>query len=381
MKITIIGPAYPYRGGIAAYNERLASQFQKEGHEVSIVTFKRQYPELLFPGKTQYVSEDTSAPSDLKITRSIDSVNPLNWVKVGNQIAAEKPDLVIARYWLPLMGPALGTILRRIRKRCDAKIIALVDNMIPHETRPGDRAFTKYFIGPVDAYLAMTESVKRDIQSFDDSKPVIVSPHPIYDSYGEKIEREEALNRLGLSTDFKYLLFFGFVRKYKGLDLLIEAFGDPRFRERNIRLIVAGEYYTDKQYYMDLIQSLDLSDRVTVIDDYIPDHEVSLYFSAADLVVQPYRSATQSGVTQIAYHFEVPMVVTDVGGLAEMCPDGIVGYVTDTNPSSIADAILKYFDNNDQPQMQRNIAVEKSKYSWDVLSQNILNLYYQLTQS
>lgn len=379
MKIAIIGTSYPYRGGLAAYNERLAKELQNEGHDVTIYTFTLQYPRFLFPGESQY-SEEPGDP-DLKIVRCVNSVNPFNWISVGNRIKKEKPDLVIIKFWLPFMGPSFGTLLRRIKSNKHTKIITIVDNMIPHESRIGDKAFTKYFIKPVDGFVAMSEKVLEEIKLFDSVKPKTLSPHPLFDNFGEILSREDALNQLKIDPENKYVLFFGLIRKYKGLDLLIEAFSDDRLRNSNIKLIIAGEYYSDKETYLQLIQQHKLENKIIQVDRFIQDSEVKLYFSAADLVVQPYKSATQSGVSQIAYHFNKPMVVTNVGGLSELCPNEKVGYVTSTEPKDISEAILRFFNDTDQQQMIQNILEEKKKYSWNILVKNIFELLNKVTET
>lgn len=375
MKIAIIGSAYPYRGGIAAYSERLAKEFQDQGHDVTIYTFTLQYPSFLFPGKSQY-SED-KAPEGLNIIRCINSVNPFNWLRVGRRIRKDNPELVIVRFWLPFMGPSFGTILRRLNKK-QSKRIAIVDNIIPHESRPGDKPFTSYFVKSVDGFLAMSESVIKDITQFNDTKPRALSPHPLYDNFGHDLPKNEARALLGLKQDQKVLLFFGLIRNYKGLDLLIRAFADSRFRDSNYKLLIAGEFYADKATYLDLIKSYQIEDDILLVDEFIPDSEVNQYFSAADLVVQPYKSATQSGITQIAYHFNKPMVVTNVGGLPEMCPNGKVGYVVEPNGPAIAEAIIKFFNDTDQEEMHKNVQLEKKKYSWDIMVKSLLALKDQV---
>lgn len=376
MRIAIIGTAYPFRGGLASYNERLAKEFLKEGHDVTIYTFTVQYPSFLFPGETQYSEENP--PENLNIIRCINSVNPFNWISMGRQIKNATPDLVIIKFWLPFMGACFGSILRQIKKNKKTKVISIIDNMIPHESRIGDKSLTQYFIKPVDAFVAMSESVLRDIQSFDSIKPKILSPHPLFDNFGTKISREESLQKLGLSTEYRYILFFGLIRKYKGLDLLIEAFADKQFRGKKIKLIVAGEYYGDKKIYTELIERFSLENEIIQTDGFIPDSEVKFYFNAVDIVVQPYKSATQSGVTQIAYHFNKPMIVTDVGGLAELCPHEKVGYVVPTNANNIATAILKFFQEEKSKEFTENILEEKKKYSWGILVDRILDLYKKL---
>lgn len=372
MKIAIVGPAHPYRGGIATYNERLAQEFQTEGHEVNIITFTLQYPSFLFPGETQYTN--SPEPKGLKIERRINSINPFNWISVGRKIKQEKYDVIIVRYWLPLMAPAFGSILRLVKRNKHTRIVALVDNMIPHEQRFGDRLLSKYFVGAVDAFMAMSQSVADDIASFNDKKPRDVSPHPLFDNYGEMVSREEALNRLKLDPNYSYILSFGLIRDYKGLDLLYQALSDARFTRRNIKLIVAGEYYANPEKYQRLVEKLDIGDRVLQHTFFIADDMVKYYFCASDLIVQPYKSATQSGVTQVAYHFNKPMVVTDVGGLKELCPDGKVGYVCAVDASSIADSILHFFDEQKQEEFTANVKEEKKKFAWSIMTKRLLAL-------
>lgn len=375
MKITIIGSAWPLRGGLAAYNERLATEFRNSGHEVSIETFSLQYPGFLFPGKTQYA--DWPAPAGLKIRASVNSVNPFNWLRTGLRLRREKPDLVVIKYWLPFMGPSLGTLARLVRSNRHTKVVTIFDNVIPHEKRPGDRLFTRYYIKASDAFVAMSDSVLEDTYQFDRRKPRALCPHPIFDNFGPALPRKEAKELLGLDTGMRYILFFGFIRDYKGLDLLIKAFADPRFRGRDLRLLVAGEFYSDPAPYMEMIREHHLEDEIVIRSDFIPDEEVKKYFSAADVVVQPYKTATQSGISQIAYHFEKPMIVTRVGGLPEIVPDGRVGFVTDTEPGSIAAAILRYFDEGLEQQFAANAALEKEKYSWKRMAETITGLLQQ----
>ncbi len=362
MKIAYIGAAHPLRGGLATFNERLASVLNAQGHEVTIYSFSLQYPSFLFPGKTQYTTEP--APPGLKIRSIINSVNPLNWLRVGRMISREKPDLVIIKYWLPFMGPCFGTILRQIKRNGATRIVCILDNVIPHERRPGDVPFTRYFLKPVDAFIAMSREVLRELQTFT-SKPAAYTPHPVYDNFGEPVSKEDARRYLNLPADKKHILFFGFIRKYKGLDILLEAMHDPRIRAAGIHLVVAGEYYGDQSYYEDIIKQYQLHDRVHLFTDFIPNDAVRYYFSATDLVVLPYRTATQSGITQVAYHFEKPMVVSDVGGLAEGVPDGKVGFVCHPDATSVADAILRFYEPDSLPQFREHIREEKKKYSWE----------------
>ena len=360
--IKIIGPAYPYRGGLASYNERLAKEFLKQGHQVDIETFTLQYPNLLFPGKTQYV--DGPAPETLNIKRTVNSISPFNWLKIGQRIKKEKPDILMIRYWLPFMSPALGTICRIARSNKHTKVICLADNIIPHEKRPGDQQLTNYFMNSIDGMVAMSQSVLDDIDQFRTSLPRALCPHPLYDNYGPKTDILEAKSLLSLERSTNYLLFFGFIRDYKGLDLLLEAFADDRLKSLPIKLIVAGEFYTKPEPYLELIKKLQLTDRVVLRTEFIPEKHVTRYFGACDIVVQPYKSATQSGVTQIGYHFEKPMLVTNVGGLAEIIPDKVIGYVTEPNKESIADALVDFYSNSRKSTFEKNIVEEKKKFSW-----------------
>ncbi|MCP4440309.1 MAG: glycosyltransferase family 4 protein [Aureispira sp.] len=373
MKITIIGPAHPLRGGLAAFNERLARAFQEAGDEVKIVTFSLQYPNFLFPGKTQYSSEP--APQDLDIEVSINSVNPLNWSKIGKQIQEDKPDLVLCRFWLPFMGASLGSILRKIKKNNHTKIVGLIDNIIPHEKRIGDTSLTKYFVKPVDGFIVMSRSVEKEMTQFvKDDRPIRYIPHPIYDSYGAHIIREQALSNLKLPTNDKYILFFGFIRKYKGLDLLLEAIAHPKIKELGIKLIVAGEYYTDAEPYEAIVAKHNLTDQVIFHTDYIPDESVKDYFCAADLVVQPYKTATQSGISQLAYHFNVPMLVSNVGGLPEIVEHNKAGYVVDPESTVIAESILDFYNNNRYQELKEGVIEAKKRFSWGSMTNGIKEL-------
>lgn len=369
-KVIIIGPAWPLRGGLASFNERLARQFTEEGFAASIYTFSLQYPGFLFPGSTQYSSEP--APSDIDIRVCINSVNPLNWLKVGNQIRKAQPDLIVVRYWLPFMGPCLGSILRIAGLNKSTRIVCIADNIIPHEKRPGDKAFTQYFVKPIHAFVTMSEKVMKDLSSFT-AKPARQVVHPLYDNFGEKIPAEHAREKLGIPANDKIILFFGFIRKYKGLDLLLEAMSDERIRSAGIKLLIGGEFYENRKEYDDKIAELGIQDQLILKTDFIPDSEVKYFLSAADFVIQPYRNATQSGVTPLAYHFEIPMLVTNVGGLPDLVPDGKVGIVTEATPTAIASGILALYElgkNYFLPHLRE----EKKKYSWQKLTEAILNL-------
>jgi glycosyltransferase involved in cell wall biosynthesis len=376
MKVVILGSAHPLRGGLASYNERLAREFIRQGHSVQIYTFSLQYPEFLFPGTSQY--SDAPAPDDLYIHVKVNSVNPLNWFSVGKEIAKLNADLLVVKFWLPFMAPCLGTIARLVKKNKKTKVISIIDNIIPHEKRIGDFALAKYFVESVDGFIAMSESVLDDLNKFDSSKPKLFSPHPLFDNFGEAINKTEAYEKLGLAINEEHILFFGFIRDYKGLDLLLHAMADERVRALNMKLIVAGEFYTDSKPYAELIQQLGIRDKLILKTDFIPDNEVRNYFCAADMVVQPYKHATQSGVTQICYHFDRPMLVTNVGGLPEIVPHGKVGYVVEPNPQAIADAIVDFYNKHLEFVMRDNIKIEKKKYAWSEMLKKIFEVAAQV---
>ena len=371
MRVIIIGPAHPLRGGLASYNERLAKQFIDEGNEVTIYTFSLQYPSFIFPGTTQYSTE--SKPSNLTINVCINSINPFNWIKVGNNLKNEKPDLVIVRYWLPFMGPCLGFILRQIKKNKQTKIVCIADNIIPHEKRFGDKAFTKYFVQPVDAFITMSDKVMTDLKLFAPTKPTQLVAHPLYDNFGEKVSKEEARLKLGIKNEELILLFFGFIRKYKGLDLLLNAMKiikNSNFYIQNSKLLIAGEFYEDRKAYDEQIEKLDLQENLILHTDFIADSKVKYYLCAADVVVQPYKNATQSGVTPLAYHFEKPMIVTNVGGLPSLVPNNKVGLIAEPNAESIAEKIIDYFTKG-EAYFLPHLIEEKKKFTWSKMTASI----------
>ena len=375
MRIIILGTAHPYRGGLAAFNMRLARQFISEGNQTDIITFTLQYPGFLFPGKTQYSDEE--APDDLRIMRKLNSVNPINWLHTGFIIRKLQPDILLIKYWHPFMSPAFGTVARTAKRRQTA-VICIFDNVIPHEKSLPDRLLTKYFVSCLDGAIVMSRSVSEDLGHFRIDLPVVFNPHPVYDNYGSLIRRDEALKTLGLTDSYSYLLFFGFIRRYKGLDLLLEAFGDTRIRNLKLKLLIAGEFYENDLPYREQIKNLDLERDVILYDRFIGEDEVPVFFSAADLVIQPYRSATQSGVTQIAYHFEKPMLVTDVGGLSEIVKDGTTGYVVKPDKGVIADAIVDFFVNNRSQQFIQGVKKEKERFKWEKMTSSISDLYNRI---
>jgi D-inositol-3-phosphate glycosyltransferase len=370
--IVIIGPAYPLRGGLATYNERLAQAFLANGDQAEIVTFSLQYPDFLFPGQTQYSTDPP--PEKLTIRPMINSVNPLSWLKTGLYLKKRRPDIILFRFWLPFMGPAFGTIARLVRGNGHTRILALTDNVIPHEKRVGDLPFTKYFLAPVHGFLTMSRAVLRDLEALQPGKPKVYHAHPLYDNFGAAEPKAAALAALALDPGFRYILFFGFIRAYKGLDLLLEAMADPRLQALPVKLIIAGEFYEDAAPYEALIRKHQLDGRIIRATSFIPNSQVVHYFCAADLVVQPYKHATQSGVSQIAYHFDKPMLVTNVGGLAELIPDGKAGYVTDAHPQAIADAITDFYTHEREAAFVAHLPELKKQFSWESMVQAIRQL-------
>lgn len=374
-KIFIIGPAYPLRGGLATFDELFCKAFNEQGHDCEIISYSLQYPNFLFPGSTQF---DTSgnAPKNIKIHTLINSVNPLSWIKTARFIKKQKPDFIVFRFWIPFMGPALGSIARMVRKS-GVKVLAITDNVIPHETRPGDVAFAKYFINACDGFVTMSKAVMKDLEKFTSTVHKKYLLHPLYTSFGEKLNKMDARKALELPTDKQLVLFFGLIRNYKGLDMLLDAMNELKSNP-NINLVIAGEFYEDKQPYLDLIKKYGIENQVILHGKFIANEDVKLYFSAADLVALPYRSATQSGVTQVSFHFEVPTLVTNVGGLGEIIPDKVAGYVVESNGKAIAAGIKDYFDNNRMPSFTEGMKKEKQKYDWKIFVDEVIDLYKKL---
>lgn len=370
MRIAYLSTFYPYRGGIAQFNAALYKALGKK-HEMKAFTFTRQYPELLFPGKTQY-AETGDTDGDVDALRILDSVNPFTYTKTAKAILRFKPDMMITKYWMPYFAPSLGTVAGILKKN-GVFNVSILDNVIPHEKKFYDNILTNYFVKRNNAFVAMSRSVADDLLTFNPNAKYALHPHPIFD-FGEQINKRDAKLKLGLNPEDSYLLFFGFIRKYKGLDLLLEAIADERIKDRNVKIIVAGEYYEDAAYYNDKIKEYGIGEKVILRTDYIPSDMVKYYFCAADMIVQPYRSATQSGVTQIAYHFEKPMLVTDVGGLSEIVPNGKVGYVVQPNAMAIAGAINDFYDNLREAQFSTNAKEEKKRFQWDSFAEVIENL-------
>lgn len=373
--IVILGPAHPFRGGgITTFNERLATAFQQAGYQVTIYNFSLQYPAFLFPGKSQYSAEP--APAHLQILQKVNSINPLNWLTVGSELRRLQPDLVVVRYWLPFMGPALGTILRKAKKNHHTKVIAITDNVIPHEKRMGDKLFTRYFLQPCDAFITMSDKVTTDLRSLEPGKPLVQVPHPLYDNFGDAVSKETARQALGIGLSENVLLFFGFIRSYKGLDILLEAMKMLKAQQPDAalpKLLVAGEFYEDEKKYQRQIDELNIRDMLILKTNFITDSEVKNFFCAADAVIQPYRNATQSGVTPLAYHFEKPMIVTNVGALADYVAHEKAGLVAEPTPEALATAIKRYFELG-EAYFLPHLREAKKKYSWTVLTAEITRL-------
>lgn len=372
MKIFIIGPAFPLRGGPAQFNENLCTELLKQGHDAQIISYKLQYPNFLFPGSTQF-EQSGQAPEKIRIHTLINTVNPFNWMATARFIQKEKPDYILFRYWLPFFGPSLGTIARLVNKKIIK--LALTDNVLPHEKRIGDKLFTRYFINSCNGFIAMSQTVLKEISLFSQTYNKVFSPHPMYETYGPSVSRKEAREKLGIAEDSKIVLFFGLIRHYKGLDILLEAMADPRIRQNNIQLLIAGEFYEDKQVYTDLISKLKLEDQVLLHDRFIANEDVRYYFCASNLVAQTYRKATNSGVTMVGYYYNKPMLVTNTGGLSEIVPNESCGYVVENNTAEISSKLLDFFEKKREAEFTSNVEKEKKKYEWTAFIAALERLY------
>ena len=369
-KLIVVGPASPLRGGIADFNEALAKEIIKSGSQVELISFSLQYPSFLFPGKSQYKT-NRSENNELKISSIINSINPFSWIKTANYIIAQQPSAVIFRFWIPFMGLSLGFIARKIKKK-EIPVYAITDNVIPHEKRIGDHLLTNYFIKSCDGFITMSKAVFEDISLFNTQAKKVCLFHPVYNVFGDKSSKSNSLKALDL-TNGNYLLFFGLIREYKGLELAIEAMQDSKIKSLGIKLIVAGEFYADKEKYISLINKLKL-DNIIIHDEFIPSDKVKYYFGIADAVVQPYISATQSGITQVAYHFETPMIVTNVGGLPEIVQDGKQGYVCEVNSKAVANAILQLYASKEKVQnLSDGVSKRKAEFSWKSFVKELLS--------
>lgn len=369
MRICYLSTFYPYRGGIAQFNALLYRQLEKN-HKVDAITFKRQYPSILFPGKTQFVTtEDVADP--IPSQRWLDTVNPLSYIYTARKIRNLKPDVVLTKYWMTFFAPSLGFVLSRQSRF--SKRIAILDNVIPHERRFFDHAFNRYFLNRNDAFIAMTEKVKADLLYYLPKAKCLVVPHPVYNQFGPRLNKEEALDALGLNQlkDKNVLLFFGIIRDYKGLDVLLETLTKL---DDSYHLIIAGEAYGDFVKYTRMMEQWRISDRCHVFERYIDDHEVPYFFSASDVCMLTYKSATQSGISGISQHFELPTIATNVGGLAESIIPDQTGYVVaNVDPIEISKSIEKYFTENKKEIFRRNIGIENKANSWESFSKTLLD--------
>ena len=372
LKIFIIGPAFPLRGGPAQFNENLCLELNKDGHDAQIISYKLQYPNFLFPGSSQF-DKSGSAPLGIKIHTILNTINPFNWLMVARFIRKQKPDFILFRYWLPFFGPCLGTIGKLVKSH--TKVLALTDNIIPHEKRIGDHVFTKYFVKNCDGFIAMSKVVLNDLSIFTQNLNKAYSPHPMYENYGDLISINLARKKLNLNPHDKIILFFGLIRHYKGLDILLEALAAPEIKNQGVKLLIAGEFYDDKNFYLQLIKKLKLQDHVIVHDKFIPNDEVRDYFCASNLVAQTYRNATNSGVTMVGYFYEKPMLVTNVGGLSEIVPNEVCGYVVENNCALISEKVLDFFANDREKEFVKNVKIEKKKYEWIEFINSLLTLY------
>lgn len=375
LKIAIVGPAHPYRGGLASIMETMAREYQARGYEVRILTFTLQYPSLLFPGKSQTVT--TPAPEDLHIERRVSTINPFTWWSVGRELCRMQPDIVLMKYWTPFMAPCFGSIARLARRNKHTKVICQIDNVEPHEHHITDKMFNRYYLRSVDGFVYMSEQVYGELKAYT-SAPARFSPHPMFEHFGDRVERTEACRKLGIDPAQRYAMFFGLIRDYKGLDTLLEAWS--KFRREGYKLLVVGEFYASRDKYIELIEHLELKDDVVLHDFFVPDEDVRYYFSAADCVVLPYKTATQSGVTQICYNFSTPVIVTRVGGLAEIVPDGRVGFVAEPSVEGVREAIERIFEGDTIEQFGRNMLEERKRFSWATMCDTIESLYDELTE-
>lgn len=365
MKIALLSTFYPYRGGIAQFSAKLFRALEDE-NEVKAYTFKRQYPSVLFPGKTQFVEPGDNA-DPVPALRVLDSTNPLSFSKTAKEINKFDPDVLISQYWMTFFGPAIGSVHKKVK---GAKKVSIIHNMIPHEKRFFDKPANKHFLKYNDGFVVLSKAVRDDLLSLKPDAKYLLVDHPVYDQFGDRLERNTALEKLKLDPKKKYLLFFGFIREYKGLDLLLQSLSQL---DVSYEVIITGEVYGSFEKYQQIIDQNNLADRVHIYNDYIPDEEVTLYFSAADVCMLPYKGATQSGITAVSHHFEVPIIATDVGGLKETIRHGETGLIVDSpEPALIGEAINQYFDENLKDHFSNNIKIEKAQRSWPNFARQVI---------
>lgn len=362
MRIVLIGTAFPLRGGIAHYIALLYKYLQKRGHTVNVLSFKRQYPGLFFPGRTQKDEGKELIP--LHTTPLLDSINPLTWIQAFFWVKKVRPQVLIFKYWMPFFAPCYAVIAYLCKTFLKVKTLYILDNVIPHEKRRGDRILSRIGLKFIDFFIAQSESVLHDLLQFRPHAEVKEIPHPVYEIFPPSLPKKKAKNLLGISDD-RVILYFGYIRDYKGLRYLIKSM--PIILDSlQVKLLVCGEFYEGREDTLNLIEKLQLKDQIKVYDTFIPNEEVAYYFSACDLVVLPYISATQSGIVQIAYHYEKPVIVTSVGGLPEVVKDGKCGYVVKPQDAvALAQSVIRFYRKNNEEEFKNNIKIEKKKYSWD----------------
>lgn len=370
MKVAILSCFYPYRGGISQFNAALFEELGRQGIQTKAFNFKRQYPDILFPGRTQYVTEQDQA-ARIDSDRCLDTANPLSYIITLRRIARWEPDLVIVRYWMSWFAPSLGFITRGLRRR-GIKVLSILDNVIPHERHFFDRPLTRYFLSGSDGSVTLCDAVARDLEDLRRGTVHITLPHPLYSNFGKPLPRGEALSALNLVPERKTLLFFGLIRPYKGLDILLEAFAKL---DSSYQLIIAGEPYGSFAPYEKIIEKEGLKERIALNLSYVQDSDVKNFFSGADLCVLPYRSATQSGVGSVSFNFNVPMLVTSAGGLKETIADTGCGLLCDScTPEAVAAAIQHYFsDSSYRSECLRNIQIQKERLSWSAFTRSLLD--------
>ena len=375
MRIALVGPLAPWRGGLSQYLGLLGEALAKSA-EVRAVTFTRQYPGLLFPGRTQ-LDPGAERPG-FPVEAVLDSIHPLSWRRVAKHLEAFAPGAVVLKWWMPFFAPSFASSVGPLRPR-GTRVVLVCDNLIPHERRPFDLALTRWMLRNSDGYLVMSDSVERDLDRLKPGAPRRRVAHPLYAQFDRgRWTSASARAHLGLGADDEVALFFGYVRRYKGLDTLLEAW--PRVRARRaVTLLVAGEFYDDQAPYRALALKAGGEPHVRILDRYLEDHEVEAVFRAADVAVLPYRSATQSGVTHVAYALGVPVITTDVGGLAETVAEGETGLVVPPeDPEALASAVVRFFEQRMGERLRAGIEALRRAHSWDALAAATLELVDRL---
>lgn len=370
-KIVLIGPVYPYKGGIAHYTSLLYRALAKK-YDVEIISYKMQYPKFLFKKEQKDFSNDMFKVDDAKFL--IHTANPINIIRVGRKIRKENAEMVIIQWWHPYFAPCYWILEKAIGRK--TKKVFICHNVFPHERFPMDRFLTKLVLKNGDGFIVHSKSDGEDLLTIKQNAVLKQNPHPTYNAFKIKnLTKEQARKELNKSNEEKLLLFFGFVREYKGLKHLLYAMPEIKEQIGQVKLMVVGSFGDDKEAYMQIIEELELSDCVEVIDGYTPDNEVEKYFAACDLVVLPYESATQSGIVQIAYGFEKPVIVTDVGGLPDVVEDGKTGYVVESkNPKALSEKIVDYYVQNKEKEFVQNVRKEAYRFDWDRMVEKIENM-------